>query len=342
MLHSNFISKKNLKNFVPIQQKDYKLTFLIKFTMEKEALIQIDNLTKKFGKHTVLNNLSLTIPKDGIFGIMGLSGSGKTTLLNIIISFWKPNSGNVFYNSINIQKNQKLIKQIFGFATQEGSVYPNLTIEENLRYFGKLYNIPSRELEKKISELIKQFELTDSRNQLAKELSTGMYRRLDMACSLIHNPKVLILDEPTGNLDPVLRKKIMGMIKEIQDNGTKVIITSHLLGEVEKICDILAILHHGKILEYGSPDELKGKYTSYQEMKIETKKQNYESLLPLLKRLSTKNIIQKDKYLFLYTKEPEKVLSYLLSHLKSTNDQLVNVEVNKPSIEEIFESATRK
>lgn len=310
--------------------------------MEKEALIQVDNITKKFGKHIVLNNLSLIIPKDGIFGIMGLSGSGKTTLLNILIGFWKPTSGNVYYNSINIQKNQKLIKQVFGFATQEGSVYRNLTIEENLRYFGKLYNIPSRELEKRITELVKQFDLSDARDQLAKELSTGMYRRLDMACSLIHNPKVLILDEPTGNLDPVLRKKIMAMIKEIQDNGTKVIITSHLLGEIEKICDTLAILHHGKIWECGTPDELKEKYTSYQEVKIETKKQNYESLLPLLKRLGTRNIIQKDKYLFLYTKEPEKVLNYLLTYLKSTNDQLVNVEVSKPSIEEVFESVTKK
>src|SRR3989344_1874912 len=286
--------------------------------MEKEVLIQIDNITKKFGNHIILSGLSLTIPKEGIFGIMGLSGSGKTTLLNILIGFWQPTSGNVYYNFVDIQKNQHLIKQIFGFATQEGSVYPNLTVEENLRYFGKLYNIPTRELEKKIYELIKQFELLDSRNQYAKELSTGMYRRLDIACSLIHNPKVLILDEPTGNLDPILRKKVMAMIRTIQDNGTKVIITSHLLGE------------------------LKEKYTTYEEMRIEIKSHKYEPLIPILKRFNTRNIIQKDKELFLYTTEPENILNYILNYLRTTNDQLLNVEVNKPSIEEVFESITRR
>ena len=310
--------------------------------MEKEVLIQIDNITKKFGNHIVLSGLSLTIPKEGIFGIMGLSGSGKTTLLNILIGFWQPTSGNVYYNFVDIQKNQHLIKQIFGFATQEGSVYPNLTVEENLRYFGKLYNIPTRELEKRIYELIKQFELLDSRNQYAKELSTGMYRRLDIACSLIHNPKVLILDEPTGNLDPILRKKVMAMIRTIQDNGTKVIITSHLLGELEKVCDTLAILHKGKIWECGSPDELKEKYTTYEEIRIEIKSHKYEPLIPILKRFNTRNIIQKDKELFLYTTEPENILNYILNYLRTTNDQLLNVEVNKPSIEEVFESITRR
>jgi ABC-2 type transport system ATP-binding protein len=310
--------------------------------MEKEALIQIDNITKKFGNHIVISNLSISIPKEGIFGIIGLSGSGKTTLLNILIGFWKPTEGNVFYNSINIQKNKHLIKQIFGFATQEGSVYPNLTVEENLRYFGKLYNIPTRELEKRISDLVKQFELQDAKYQLAKELSTGMYRRLDIACSIVHNPKVLILDEPTSNLDTILRKKVLAIIKEIQDNGTKVIITSHLLGEIEKVCDTLAILHHGKIWECGSPDQLKEKYTTYQEMKIETLKHDYEPLVPILKRSNTRNMIQKDKYLFLYTKEPEKLLLSIISYLKTTNDQLLSIEVSKPSIEEVFEAATKR
>ena len=198
--------------------------------MEKEDLIRIENVTKKFGKHTVLNNLSLSIPDQGIFGIMGLSGCGKTTLLNIMIGFWQPDSGKVFFKSLEVHKNQKIINQIFGFATQDGSVYPKLTVVENLRYFGKLYNMEYSDIERRIPEILKLVELEDSKNVLAEELSTGMYRRLDIACSIIHNPKVLILDEPTGNLDPVLRKKVMAMIKRINDQGTNVIITSHLLG----------------------------------------------------------------------------------------------------------------
>src|SRR3989338_8528256 len=303
--------------------------------MGKEDFIRIDNVTKRFGKQIVLNNLSLSIPFTGIFGIMGLSGCGKTTLLNVIIGFWRPDSGAVYYNGINIREHQRVMNKLFGFATQAGSVYPKLTVEENLEYFGRLYNMQQQDIKKRIEELLKLVEL-------AEELSTGMYRRLDIACSMIHNPKILILDEPTGNLDPVLRKKLMALIKRIDDNGTKVIITSHLLGEIEKICDTLAIIHHGKILEMGSPDELKDKYTKDQVIKIETKKKTYENLIPYLKRAGAKNIFQKERYMYIYTRDPEKILITILSYVKSKGDELLNVEVSKPSIEEVFEAATRK
>ncbi len=310
--------------------------------MSKEDFIRIDNITKTFGKQIVLNNLSLSIPYQGIFGIMGLSGCGKTTLLNIIIGFWHPNNGSVYYNGINIREHQRIMNQLFGFATQAGSVYPKLTVEENLKYFARLYNMKPEDIKQRIEELLKLVELEDSRHVIAQELSTGMYRRLDIACSMIHNPKVLILDEPTGNLDPVLRKKLMALIKRIDDNGTKVIITSHLLGEIEKICDTLAIIHHGKILEICSPDELKDKYTKDQIIKIETKKKSYENLIILLKKAGVRNIFQKDRYIYIYTRDPEKILITILSYVKSKSDQLINVEVSKPSIEEVFEAATRK
>lgn len=310
--------------------------------MEKEEFIRIENITKKFGTNTVLNNLSLNIPCTGIFGIMGLSGCGKTTLLNTIIGFWQPDNGKVFYNKIEIKKNQRIINQIFGFATQDGSIYPKLTVQENLQYFGKLYNMESREINARITELLRFVELDDARDTKASELSTGMYRRLDIACSLIHSPKVLIMDEPTGNLDPVLRKKIMALIKKIDDEGTKVIVTSHLLGEIEKICDTLAILHHGKIIEMGSPNELKDKYTKEQVIRIETKKKDYTHLITLLRKNGTKNMFQKEKYLYIYTHYAQAVLSVMLNELKATRDELLSVEVSKPSIEEVFEAATKR
>ncbi len=310
--------------------------------MSKEDFIRVDNVTKSFGKQIVLQDLSLSIPYEGIFGIMGLSGCGKTTLLNLIVGFWKPEKGSIYYNGINIREHQHIMNQLFGFATQAGSVYPKLTVEENLRYFGKLYNMRRKEINPRIEELLKLVELEDARDIIAEELSTGMYRRLDIACSMIHNPKVLILDEPTGNLDPVLRKKLMALIKRIDDNGTKVIITSHLLGEIEKICDTLAIIHHGKILEMGSPNQLKDKYTRDQVIKIETKKKNYDNLILLLKKAGVKNLFQRERYLYVYTRDPERVLMTILSYCRTKNDALTNVEVSKPSIEEVFEAATRK
>jgi ABC-2 type transport system ATP-binding protein len=309
--------------------------------MGKEDFIYFDHVTKDFGKRSILDNLTLSIPSEGIMGIMGLSGCGKTTLLNVLVGFWKPSKGRVFYNGIDIYGNKRVMDQMFGFATQAGSVYPKLTVEENLCYFGRMYNMRKKDIDDRIEELLPLIGLQDSRLELAENLSTGMFRRLDIACSMVHNPKVLLLDEPTGNLDPVLRKRLMALIKKINDHGTKVIVTSHLLGEVEKICDTLAILHKGKIIEMGSPSELKDKYTHDQVIRFETKKKNYESLIPILKRKGARNIFQKDRYMFVYTKNPEKVLDALLTTLKRRRDQLISVEVSKPSIEEVFEAATR-
>ena len=310
--------------------------------MGKEDFVNFDRVTKRFGQHTVLNSLTLSIPRDGIIGIMGLSGSGKTTLLNVMIGFWKPEEGRVLYNGIDILTNKRIMHQLFGFATQAGSVYPKLTVEENLNYFGKMYNMRKIDIQDRIQELLPLIELEEAKDAVAGELSTGMYRRLDIACSMIHNPKVLLLDEPTGNLDPVLRKKLMATIKKISDRGTKVIITSHLLGEVEQICDVLAILHKGKVIEMGSPDELKDKYTKDQVIRFETNTKDYSNIIPVLKRNGAKNIFQKDKYMYVYTPQAEKVLDGLLADLRKKKDHLVSVEVSKPSIEEVFEAATRK
>ncbi|MDP3919135.1 MAG: ABC transporter ATP-binding protein [Nanoarchaeota archaeon] len=303
--------------------------------------IKLDSVTKKFGEHIVLNDLTLVIPHDGIFGIMGLSGCGKTTLLNILVGFWRPEKGHVYYNAIDIQRNKRIISQLFGFATQAGSVYPKLTIEENLHYFGKLYNMRGQDIVERVEEILKFVDLVDSRDVIAEDLSTGMYRRLDIACSMIHNPKVLLLDEPTGNLDPVLRKKLMALIRKISDEGTKVIITSHLLGEIEEICDTLAILHKGKIVEIGTPDELKDKYTKDQVIRIESKKKEYNDLISKLKRAGVKNIFQKNKYVYVYTRDADKILHLIISDIKANNDELLNIEVSKPSIEEVFEAITR-
>ena len=311
--------------------------------MPRGEFVKFDCVSKYFGKHKVLNSLELSIPYEGIFGIMGLSGCGKTTLLNLMIGFWKPDSGKVFYNSIEIHGNKRVISQLFGFATQDGSVYPKLTVEENMAYFGKLYNMKNSDIKKRIDDLLKFTDMEESRDSIAEELSTGMYRRLDIACSMIHNPKILLLDEPTGNLDPVLRKKLMALIKKISDDGTKVIITSHLLGEIEEICDELAILHHGKIVEMGTPDELKDKYTKDQEVRVETKKKDYTGLISTLKRMGETNVFKKGKYIYAYTRNPDGVLNLILSKVKATTgDDIVNVEVSKPSIEEVFEAVTRK
>ena len=223
--------------------------------------IEFENITKKFNNNLVLDNLSLTIPYGEITGIIGPSGSGKTTMLSLLVGFIKPTKGRILFQSRTILKDYSNVTSLFGFATQEFSFYPELTIEENLFYFGNLYKIKKEEVKARADELLKLLEIDYARKTLARRISAGMGRRLDIACSLIHNPKVLILDEPTQDLDPILRKELVATVRKInKDRETTIIITSHLLGEIDDLCDIIGILYKGNIVKIGTPDQLKKHY----------------------------------------------------------------------------------
>ena len=223
--------------------------------------IEFENISKKFNNTLVLDDLSISIPYGEVTGIIGPSGSGKTTMLNLLIGFMKPTKGRILFQSRNIIKDFSNVTTLFGFATQEFSFYGDLTIEENLFYFGTLYKLKKEEIKARTDELLKLLDIDYARKTLARLLSAGMGRRLDIACALIHNPKVLILDEPTQDLDPILRRELVASVRRInKEKETTIVITSHLLGEIDDLCDTIAILYKGKIVKMGTPTQLKQFY----------------------------------------------------------------------------------
>ena len=223
-------------------------------------LIQLKEVTKKFGKNVILDSVSLAIPENKITGIIGASGEGKTTILKLLIGFYKPTSGEVLYLRKNIFKEMKDIEKYFGFATEDGSFYNKLTVRENLFYFARLYGVKTSKIQDSVEEKINLVELQDAIHTLAEDLSIGMKKRLDLACALIHDPKILIMDEPTEDLDPLLRKQMIELIKKIKKQGTTIILTTHLLNEMDQVCDKIAILFNKKIVEDGDPIRIKKKY----------------------------------------------------------------------------------
>ena len=227
-----------------------------------DELIQFKGVTKKFGKNTVLDSINLTIPEGKITGIIGASGEGKSTILKMMTSFYKPTKGNIYYLRRNILKEISNITKFFGLAIEDGSFYEKLSVEENLFHFGRLYGVKRKTLKKRVSEIIDLVGLTNANKTLAQDLSLGMKKRLDVGCSLIHNPTILILDEPTADLDPLLRQQMIHLIKKINAHRTTVILTSQLLSEVNKMCDKVAILYNEKIIEQDSPEKIKKKYNS--------------------------------------------------------------------------------
>lgn len=304
--------------------------------------IEVKNLSKSFGNHQVLKNVNLEIPSKKIFGIIGASGCGKTTLLKTLIGFWEADSGEIEYETRDLKKNLKFIRQITGFATQDNCVYPKLTVRENLEYFGSLSNVPKSTLKSNMDKVIKFVRLEDSSDELAENLSGGMQRRLDIACALIHNPRILILDEPTEDLDPILRKDILSLIKKINQDDTTVIITSHLLHEAEQLCDEIAILHNGRVLRCGTPEQLRKQFSREDEIHLITLKKNYSPLIKGLKSKKVKKVERFGNRLVIKTTDAENTLQKLISGIRKQKDKIVQIDVRKPSLSEVFVSLVKK
>jgi ABC-2 type transport system ATP-binding protein len=226
----------------------------------QQPIIAFDHISKSFGKKKVITQLTLSIRAREIFGIIGRSGAGKSTLLKMLIGFYPVDSGNILYKGKNITNKTAIIKQVVGFCPQENSFYPELTVLENVWYYGKLYGLSRDEMKKRQQELLKLVDIYGSRHILAGNLSGGMKRRLDFAISLIHHPQLLILDEPTTGLDPITEKQIWDLIKGLSHRGVSIIVISHMLAFVEKYCDTVGFLDAGEIVLQSSPAVLRKKY----------------------------------------------------------------------------------
>ena len=307
--------------------------------MGEQPFIQFENITKSFGRNVVLEDVNLSIPYKEIFGIIGKSGSGKTTLLTLLIGFLKPDIGTVIFQSRDIQRDLQSVQQQFGFAAQEGSFYPKLTVKENLWYFGRMYNIKPKQLKEKIPKLLKLVNLQDANDVVAWKLSSGMQKRLDIACALIHDPKVLILDEPTEDLDPALRNEILNLLRKInREKDLTIIITSHLLNEMESFCKKVAILDRKKIIDSGNINDLKNKYSKYLELCLEFEDPDDDYIISEIKtnRKIKKYSVRGNK-IYIYTNQKgEEALNNVVSLAREAGNRLVNVTMGKQNLTELF------
>jgi ABC-2 type transport system ATP-binding protein len=305
-------------------------------------ILKLKEVTKKFNKKLVLDNISLTIPENKIFGIIGMSGSGKTTLLKLLVGYYKPTSGSVLFKGENVKKNKKDIKKTFGYASQDTSFYGKLTVKENMYYFGNLYGLSSNIIKRNTERILRLLKLSDVENIISEDLSGGMQKRLDIACALINYPKVLILDEPTEDVDPLLRREMLNLIKSINKLGTTIIITSHLLWEMEHLCDEIAIINDTKIAGEGDIDQLRKKFGRQREVYLELVSKDYDSVIKQLKKNLVQDYRTRDHKLLIYTDNEEEVLKSLMAYVKKKKEKVIELGVRQPSLNEIFEGLTEK
>lgn len=222
--------------------------------MSDSICVNVEHVNRSFGKKQVLFDISLTIPYAQILGLLGPSGSGKTTLIKMIAGIDEATGGEVYVLGEKMPKLAMLSK--IGYMAQADALYTELTAEENLEFFAALYDIPRSRQKQRIDEVMQLVNLSDDLKKQVKQYSGGMKRRLSLAIALIHKPPVLILDEPTVGIDPVLRQSIWEELYRLSDNGTTIVVTTHVMDEADK-CHNLGMIRDGRLIALGSPEELK-------------------------------------------------------------------------------------
>ena len=220
------------------------------------AMIECEDLTKRFGNFTAVDHVTFSIGKGSIFGFLGPNGSGKSTVIRMLCGILEPTEGTARIDGHDVIRDTDSIKSIIGYMSQKFSLYDELTVNENLVFAGKLYGLGGRELDKRRDEMIGITHLRPYLNRRAALLSGGWRQRLAMACSLMHQPQVLFLDEPTAGIDPVARRELWDLLFEFAGRGMTLFVTTHYMDEAER-CDHVGYIYMSKLIVWGEPDELK-------------------------------------------------------------------------------------
>lgn len=228
--------------------------------MNKETyVIKVNQLSKIFGDFAAVNQISFKVKSGEIFGFLGANGAGKTTAMKILIGISAPSSGTATVAGFDVYKDTESIKKSIGYMSQKFALYDDLTVKENITFFGGIYGLSKKQINQKRCELVEELELEEVVNNLVSSLPLGWKQKLAFSVALLHDPKIVFLDEPTGGVDPITRRQFWEMIYKAAHKGTTIFVTTHYMDEAE-YCDRVSIMVNGKIEALGSPKELKKLY----------------------------------------------------------------------------------
>jgi ABC-2 type transport system ATP-binding protein len=305
-------------------------------------MINVRSLSKSFGNIEALSDVSFSIRKGEIFGILGPNGAGKSTIVNILNTLVKPDRGDVIIDGININDNGKRIKLLMGIVPQEIALYEELTAYENLMFWGGLYDIPKTVLRENANKTLDIVDLSYRKNDRIKTFSGGMKRRINIACSLLHNPKILVLDEPTVGVDPQNRNHIFEVIERLHDEGMTIIYTTHYMEEAERFCDKIAIMDIGHIIAFGTLKELREFSDAKDLLTIQLADYNKEtisiirSVFPLIRFDSTAKTLEAD------CENISNEISVITNHIQNAGGVIERIYTRGTNLESIFLKLTGK
>jgi ABC-2 type transport system ATP-binding protein len=229
--------------------------------MSDEKVISVQNLTKRFGSFTAVDHITFDVHKGEIFGFLGANGAGKTTAMRMLCGLSRPTSGEATVAGLDLYRSAEKIKKSIGYMSQKFSLYEDLTVKENIRFYGGIYGLTDYQIKEKTNFMLEHLHLEDKAKALVKSLPLGWKQKLAFSVALVHDPSIVFLDEPTGGVDPITRREFWTMIYQAAHNGTTVFVTTHYMDEAE-YCDRVSIMVDGRIDALGSPEVLKSQFNT--------------------------------------------------------------------------------
>lgn len=300
-------------------------------------MLETSELTKKYKGKLAVDRVSLHMMEGESVGLLGPNGAGKSTMISMISSLVKPTSGTVKLNGKSIINHPAELRRVLGVVPQEIALYEELSAYENLKFFGRIYKLKGEQLESRIQQLLEMMGLRDRQKELIRTYSGGMKRRINIAAALLHEPRIIIMDEPTVGIDPQSRNHILEAVRMLnREKRMSVLYTSHYMEEVEHLCDRLYVMDHGQVIASGTKDELKAILSGDDTLIIQLDRPNPELAQQLNSLDNVRQVTETDKGLKLIVPKQSRMLGTVLQAAEHNGAEVIHIQVETPTLEDVF------
>lgn len=309
---------------------------IVGYNTMSDIIMEARDLSKDFGDFRAVEKLNLKINRGEVFGFLGPNGAGKTTSISMMVGLLRPTSGQVF---IDEEEVQTIEKGTIGICPQELVLWDHLTCKESLTLIGDMYEVPKDKLTKRVQKLLDDLFLTDKADTVVTQLSGGMKRRLNLALALVHEPEIVVLDEPSEGLDPQSRRVLWNYIRSLRDDeGKTVILTTHLMDEADRLSDRIAIIDHGRLLRLDTPSNLKKETGEGDviEMKISNPEKNQEIITVIGKLEDVESVLEVDGQINIRALDAVSKLPMIMDELEHMGVRVVDLSVRQNTLEDVF------
>ncbi len=305
-------------------------------------IIQVKNCDKSFGDIQALNQLNFSVKQGEIFGLLGPNGAGKSTTINLLSGLLQPDKGSILIDDIDMRENTHLAKKRIGIVPQEIALYDELSAYENLLFWGRLYDIPAKELKKRVNDTLNRIGLSDRKNDPVAHFSGGMKRRVNIGAALLHQPKILLMDEPTVGIDPQSRNHIFDLIEELNREGMSIIYATHYMEEAERLCHTIGIMDQGKIIAQGNLASLKERAISAKMVMVTLKEISRNMLGQIKDELAVQSIDDENQSLSIPYNHLNSDIQNIIQIIQNAGGEIQKIETQSPNLEDVFLQLTGK